>query len=329
MKGFAAIALVGLVAVSYFMLAPSPLSSTMENKYAKYIAEYRKNLQNGAEYEMRLKIFSDNVRFIEEHNAKDSSYKLGLNQFTDWTNEEYRRILGYKRPLTTEAAEVDNYKGPVANSVDWVAKGAVNAVQDQGSCGSCWAFGTIGAVEGAHFVKTNQLLKFSEQELVDCCHDSCYGCSGGFQNKALKWLQSNGLCLGTEYRYTAKNGSCQTSKCSKPAVEVSKYVVLGNSASALKDGLNQVPVSVTVDASCRSFQHYSSGVLTDTSCPTNLNHAVLGFAYGTDSQYGNYFTIKNSWGSGWGDKGYIRIAETTGSKGICGIYMDNSYAVAK
>lgn len=321
MKGAIIIALVGLATVGYLMTSSSV--NPMEEMYAQYMAEYAKSYNSNGEYELRLAIFSENVRKNEEINARETSFQVGINQFTDWTNEEYRKMLGYKRPFDYEQVEREEVvlDGPVANEVDWEAKGAVNKVVNQGNCGSCWAFGTIGAVEGAHFVGTGSLEKFSEQQLVDCCHDSCYGCSGGFQDKAIDYLKTHKLCTEKEYDYKGRDGTCQEStKCKGDSIEVSKRTKVAKNDKSLVSALNIVPVSVTVDAGSYAFQSYSSGVLDSSSCGTQLNHAVLGTGYGD-----NYIRIKNSWGTSWGDKGYIKIKRTDSKNGICGIYMDNDY----
>ena len=205
MKTSIIIALIGVIAVTYLM--SSPATSKLESDFATFMAEYRKSYNTEAEYHMRLAIFAENVKLIEAHNAGSSLFTMGVNNFADWTNEEYRSMLGYKKS-TYPKVPVNVIDIETAATVDWVAKGAVNKVQNQGQCGSCWAFGTIGAVEGAHFVKHGELLKFSEQELVDCCHESCYGCSGGFQNHALHWLEDHKLCQEKDYPYTARDGTC-------------------------------------------------------------------------------------------------------------------------
>lgn len=328
MKGLAVIALVGLATIGLFALHVNIAPTEAENQFASYVAEYQRSYTSQAEYEMRMKIFTDNLKVIEEHNAKGLSWQLGVTPFADWTQEEFKRLLGY-RPVNQEVERVDpEFNGVRATSKDWVKDGAVNPVQNQGSCGSCWAFGSIGAVEGAYFVKTGKLLKFSEQELVDCCHDRCAGCNGGFQNNAMGYLKTHQICLESEYSYTAKDGSCKETTCSQMGKTgiVSNVVIMKQSADALTAALNIVPVSVTVDASKWSL--YKSGIYDNAACGTGLNHAVLGTGYGTENGVG-YFTIKNSWTTGWGEKGFIRVKNITGNKGICGSYMDNSYAVAK
>jgi C1A family cysteine protease len=258
MKTSIIIALIGVIAVT-FLMSSSPATSKLETDFNRFMAEYKKSYNTEAEYYMRLAIFDENVKLIETHNSGDSLFTMGVNNFVDWTNEEYRSMLGYRK-ATFPKVPVNTIDIQIADTVDWVKKGAVTRVKNQGQCGSCWAFGTIGAVEGAHFVKHGELLNFSVQELVDCCHESCDGCDGGFQNHALHWLESHKLCKATAYPYTAKDGTCHEEFCDKANVEVKDFVVLDTSALALEQALNIVPVSVTVDAGSIEWQLYSEGV---------------------------------------------------------------------
>ena len=324
MKAITIIAILGALAATYMIFNANTDNSEMMERYQKYVAEFGKSYNSAEEFNFRFQIFSDNVKIIDAHNAQESTFTMGVNNFADWTNEEYRRLLGYD-PIPYKCEDTV-CKSSSKSSVDWVQGGAVTAVQNQGACGSCWAFGTVGAIEGAHFKTTGELLKFSEQQFVDCCSDLCYGCNGGFQNKAIQWAENNDLCLESEYKYTGRQGTCKQTQCTKTYHTVNRcHSVCPYTVDALKAALEIEPVSVTVDAGSSAFQFYSSGILESTSCGTALNHAVLGVGYGTD-----YITIKNSWGTGWGDNGYIMISTKNTSpypkEGICGIFMDNSYA---
>lgn len=331
MKSIAILAVVGILAATLLVGFQSS-SDEMEIMYQNYINEYGKTYNNAHEYEMRFNIFKSNVEWINAHNLEEGhTYEVGINQFSDWTNEEYRRLLGYKAdpiPYKCDGPLIKDQK-PTGTSKDWVADGAVNKVQNQGSCGSCWSFGTVGAIEGAHFIATGQLLKFSEQEFVDCCHDSCSGCNGGFQNRALIWAETNKLCTESEYTYTAKAGTCQQSKCTHQGPSYCQ-TIQDSQPNSLFYALEKVPVSLTVDAGSSVFQSYKSGVLNSKSCTTYLNHAVLGVGFGVDPTGGQFVKIKNSWGASWGENGYIRVSTSTASTpyGYCGIFMDNSIAVA-
>merc|ERR1712167_499748 len=125
------------------------------------------------EYNFRKELFTATHEFIEEHNAGDHSFKLGHNKMSDWTEDEYAKIRGYRSDLkavnhieTPEPLMLE--VGDIPDAVDHRDHGLVTPVKDQGSCGSCWTFSTTGCLEGAHALATKTLLSFSEQQLVDC-----------------------------------------------------------------------------------------------------------------------------------------------------------------
>jgi C1A family cysteine protease len=304
--------------------------SPVEEQYQQFLAEYRKSISNGAEYEMRLRIFEEKLKFIEETNSQINSFKVGVNQFADMTDQEYSKYLGYRSIINKSPAKT--YTGKVANAIDWRTNGAVNTVQNQGSCGSCWAFSAVAAYEGAYFLKTGKLLKFSEQQLVDCSKaQKNEGCNGGLMDQAFDYLKTTPFCTESSYPYTAADGTCKdTSECAVPDATVSSYTdVTPKSGDELKAALNLQPVSVAIQANQIAFQLYKSGVF-NSRCGTNLDHGVTAVGYGTDSGK-DYWIVRNSWGGSWGEEGYIRLSsdpslDTKG--GTCGILLDSSYPKA-
>jgi KDEL-tailed cysteine endopeptidase len=184
----------------------------------------------------------------------------------------------------------------------------------------------VAAIEGINQLKTGKLVSLSEQELIDCdVRGGNNGCSGGLMENAFQFIvQNQGLTTEANYPYAEQEGTCQTMA---PAVKIAGYegVPKYNEKALLQAVANQ-PVSVGIAAG-GDFQFYSSGVFSGT-CGTRLNHAVTAVGYGTASDGTNYWLLKNQWGSGWGENGYMKMARDVAfPEGLCGIAMDASYPI--
>lgn len=302
-------------------------NSDLEMQFTSYMNAFNKNYLTEEEYNFRLRMFEDSLRVINEHNAKGKSWTMGLNQFSDWTKEEYKSMLGYKRHNNVKNDKIKDW--PVncptvdPQDIDWKQKGYVTGIKNQGKCGSCWAFSAVGSLEGAYFKKTGQLVSFSEQQIVACDHTS-HGCNGGLmENGFIHWMRT---APRTEDAYPYNIDEAKVCReedipTSIPELEWGYRVDIG--WQCLYDSLQHGPVSVAIRAENDDFRHYTGGIIDGSGCGIDLDHGVLAVAY---HKNGDYWLVKNSWGETWGEAGYVRIRRGE-DEGICGINQENSQAV--
>ncbi|XP_037324642.2 procathepsin L [Pungitius pungitius] len=292
---------------------------------------------HGVNYEdaddmQRRSIWEENKQMIEDNNQGflmgRRPFTMTMNKYGDLTRQEFRVLQGAvidsqyaKRGKTASSRRLrNNAKKLGAYVVDYRQMGYVTEVKDQGFCGSCWAFSTTGAIEGQIYKKTGQLVSLSEQNLVDCSRSyGTYGCSGAWMANAYDYVLSNGLQSANAYPYT----SVDTQPCyydSRRAVAHIKdyrFIPKGDE-QALADAVATVgPITVAIDADHSSFLFYSSGIYDEPNCnPSNLSHAVLLVGYGSEGGR-DFWIIKNSWGSGWGEGGFMRLVRD--GRNSCGV----------
>jgi len=295
--------------------------------FTRFMTQYNKKYTHDTFF-YRYTVFKANMDKVYLANKQEHSYKLGMNEMGDMTHAEFKATkLGYNK-IDRSYARSKNAAGPhqhVKNApakVDWRNKGAVTPIKNQQQCGSCWAFSTTGSTEGAVAIATGKLISLSEQQLVDCSGSfGNQGCEGGLMDQAFEYIISNkGITTEANYPYTAMDGTCNATAAAAVAATISGYTdVTSGSESALISAVAIGPVSVAIEADQACFQFYSSGILNDPSCGTNLDHGVLAVGY---DQSGGFWIVKNSWGTSWGMNGYVEIALGMDE---CGINTEPSY----
>jgi cathepsin L len=288
------------------------------------------------EFQYRWNTWKANHQFVQEHNAKNLTFTVGMNKFADMTAAEFGKIyngfLGAKALAQRKTNNVVVHPATPVNapaSIDWRTKGYVTGIKNQGQCGSCWSFSTTGSTEGQHFKETGSLVGLSEQNLVDCSQSyGNQGCNGGLMDDAFQYIIANGgIDTESSYPYTAEDGTCHYSKSNNGATLSSYTDVPSDSETALTNDCGTYgPISVAIDASHSSFQLYTSGVYYEPDCSsTQLDHGVLAVGYGTLSGQA-YYIVKNSWGTDWGMSGYIYMSRNRNNN--CGIATMASWPTA-
>jgi len=336
-----------LACVSAQVLQPVPQATTTPHQYTEeehiflfsaWKVQHQKRYAVDEE-QKRFAIWKDNLKFVDEWNTQTGKHKCGMNHLADLTNAEYRTLYcGLRLPANQRfdfTAAAKNMAIPLSKaipaSVDWRTQGYVTAIKDQGQCGSCYSFSATGSMEGAVFKKTGILTSISEQQIVDCSGSfGNEGCNGGLMTNCFEYViqGSKGEETEADYPYKAVQGPRCLFKAAKIASTISSYgnITSGDENDLATQCANNGPVSVAIDASNQSFQLYSSGVYNEPACSsTSLDHGVLLVGYGSDSGT-DYYIVKNSWGTVWGQQGYIWMSRNNNNQ--CGIATMANYAIA-
>eukprot|EP00933_Yihiella_yeosuensis_P053353 TRINITY_DN5158_c0_g3_i1.p1 TRINITY_DN5158_c0_g3~~TRINITY_DN5158_c0_g3_i1.p1 ORF type:complete len:388 (+),score=92.66 TRINITY_DN5158_c0_g3_i1:73-1236(+) len=304
----------------------------------------RSEAMDTSEYTMRLNLFKKRQAEVHAHNSRsDVSWKAEVNKFADYTDQEFNRLLGFRRlgrwwqkKQEDSFLEIkDSDSKPIADNLDFrVSLSSSKFVRDQGQCGSCWAVAAAGTLEmRAEFSNKKTAPPLSFKQLVDCTPNTQHcggegGCSGATPELAFEYVAQNGIAAANSYYGNiAKTDTCQNNTYSKtPVLQTGGFVKLPvNRLQPLLAALQDGPVTVSVDASNWGMYHH--GIFHGCVQDATINHAVVAAGYGKDASLGGkkYFLIRNSWGSSWGEGGFIRMLRhdsDTGDAGYCGTDFD-------
>ncbi|KAF4742997.1 hypothetical protein FOZ63_029181, partial [Perkinsus olseni] len=286
----------------FFAAAAVAVRTKAFMSFDEYLREHNHRITKGTEeYARREEILYRNLQEIDEHNERGLSYKKGITPFTHLTAEEFADVGGLNPTVARHFIDKRpyhlgqfNYSGDaLPKAIDWREQGAVTSVKKQGSCGACWAFAAVGAIEGAFKIHTGRLEE---------------SCLGGVAEHAYDYVAATGLTSAEEYPYPP---AWSRKRCApgmltdvlKPHQLKGYKSVSVNDVEALREALTLGPVSVALEADRVIFHNYKSGIVPADGCGKELNHAALVVGYGREDEE-EYWIVKNSWGPKWGLDGY-------------------------
>ncbi|CAH2326794.1 cathepsin K [Pelobates cultripes] len=314
-------------------------NGTLDYEWELFKKTYLKQYNSQTDEVFRRLVWEKNLNLIKTHNMEYEqglhTYDLGMNHLGDmeiwrygdmeiWKYGDMAGMLLHQRGLVDSIMTkkkillIKGFWVITSYPIDYRKKGYVTPIRNQGSCGSCWAFSSVGALEGQLMKKTGKLVELSPQNLVDCVKKND-GCGGGYMTNAFEYVKdNNGIDSEEAYPYIGEDQECQYTPSGSAATCTGyKEVKKGSEQALMKAVVKVGPISVGIDAGLSSFQFYTKGIYYDAQCDAEeINHAVLVVGYGVQKS-SKYWIVKNSWGEEWGNKGYILMAKDKGN--ACGI----------
>ncbi|CAG9864911.1 unnamed protein product [Phyllotreta striolata] len=302
--------------VAFLLFVASTAAKFAESEvdlWSKFKNDHNRIYQSWQEESLRFDIFKANVRMINEHNAKyekgESTYFMGINKFTDKTADELTRIYLTNVQPPTRRDEVDlSHVTDVPDQKNWTSLGVVTVPKDQGSCGCCYAFASVAAIESANAITNYVLRNLSVQQVLDCSYKTYIneGCSGGIIEGSIHYAMDHGLVSEESYPYRFGQYYCLV-KEDLAVVSVENYKNVAPDEDQLKAAVGTIGPVAACAVADDSWFHYAGGII-DGVCPDNkaTNHVVLVAGYGTENGT-DYWYLKNSWGADWGLNGYLKV----------------------
>jgi len=310
--------------------------SRVKGLFHSFMRKYNRHYESKDQFQLKYQNFKHNLKFVEEHNLRtDTTFTVAINQFGDWSREEYLNYLTFvPNSFGTNIQEPsDNHSMELAipNAWDWREHGAVTPIKNQGQCGSSPYFSAVVSIEACHFITTGTLVGLSEQQIIDCTeNEGNQGCNGGYMAESFAGIMlEGGIDSETCYPYKAEDENCtfiQTTPCCASMIQ-SYFNVTSGDEIAMKAAVYKVPVATAIDASQESFEFYSGGVYSDPGCTSQeIGHGIAVVGYGHNSTVNmDYWILKNSWGTSWGVEGWMYLARNDNN--MCGIATYPSYTV--
>ncbi|CAH1108832.1 unnamed protein product [Psylliodes chrysocephalus] len=298
-----------------------------KEQWLTFKQNHGKNYKNIAEENYRFSVFQNNLRQISEHNERytngETTYFLGVNKFADRTSDEFRGMLKSQKInlLNSEDAKLNKLSKTVEAAeapVDWRSKGVVLPVRDQGDCGGSWPFAVAASIESQNVIINNVTEQLSTQQFIDCYGPQVDKCNitGDILN-GFDYAQDYRLLPESEYPYVGAQSVC-TADTNKGIVRAYSVFVAQSSEAILQAYIGKYgPMASTINADC--IQLYAGGIFSNSSCPNtinDINFALLNVGYDTSSDGIEYWILKNSWGTGWGEEGYLRLKKGDKELGI-------------
>lgn len=303
------------------------------NKWLEFTSKYNKVYKSQLENNKRRGLFCETLRFINEHNTKVKSPRLAINDMADWTDDEksnlvmdHRSLLirsnqmKNSRMLTSDGAKslLDLSDTPLAEYKDYrYHDRIVTPVKDQAKCGSCWAFGATALVESMEHKWDPTIVKatsLSEQQLVDCVYPERGGCNGGLADVAFAYIKRvGGQQKDSDYPYVNMTTNCatNTSLFHPATTKLTGFLTLEPKNEDLMKRVvaEYGPITIRFQVTDVFYNLKPFEVYKDPQgCNGSANHQVLIVGYGTSSLGEDYWIIKNSWSSRYGDNGYYYLA---------------------